>query len=69
MISIALFDADPATSLTFVKQKLKDAGLDLRFTGDEAQHLQRLGGRASELESVSHHVSSSENASCNKKNR
>lgn len=67
LISIALFDADPATSLAFVKQKLKDAGVDLHFTGDEAQHLQRLGGRASELESVSPRVSSSEKTSCNKK--
>lgn len=65
LISIAFSDADPATSLAFVKQKLKDAGVDLCFTGDDTKHLQRLGGRASELESVSLRVSLPENSSCN----
>jgi hypothetical protein len=39
--------------LAFVKQKLKDAGVDVIFDGDKAKQLQRLGGRASDLESVS----------------
>lgn len=51
--SIALYDADPASSRAFVKQKLRDAGADIAFTGDESNYLQRLGGRASDLESVS----------------
>lgn len=50
--SIALYDADPASSLAFVKQKLRDAGVNVSFTGDEVKYLQRLGGRASDLESV-----------------
>lgn len=51
--SIALYDADPASSLAFVRQKLGDAGVNVSFTNEEVQCLQRLGGRASDLESVS----------------
>ncbi|KAF5358522.1 hypothetical protein D9756_001759 [Leucocoprinus leucothites] len=54
--SIALFDADPASSLAFVKQKLKGAGVDVAFTGDETKYLQILGGRATDLESMIHKV-------------
>ncbi|KAF7778900.1 hypothetical protein Agabi119p4_3245 [Agaricus bisporus var. burnettii] len=53
--SIALYDADPASSLAFVKQKLGD-NANVAFTEDEVQCLQRLGGRASDLESVIHKV-------------
>ncbi|KAF9452822.1 hypothetical protein P691DRAFT_771933 [Macrolepiota fuliginosa MF-IS2] len=54
--SIALYDADATSSLAFVKQKLQDAGVNTSFTGDEVQCLQRLGGRASDLESLIHKV-------------
>ncbi|KXN90467.1 Mitochondrial escape protein 2 [Leucoagaricus sp. SymC.cos] len=54
--SVALFDADPASSLAFVRQKLHDAGVDVAFAGDEAKYLERLGGRASDLESMIHKV-------------
>lgn len=50
--SIALYDADAASSLAFVKQKLGD-NANVAFTENEVQCLQRLGGRASDLESVS----------------
>lgn len=51
--SIALHDADAASALSFVKQKLKDAGIDQTFTAEQTAYLERLGGRASDLESVS----------------
>jgi hypothetical protein len=51
--SIALYDADTASALSFVKQKLKDAGIDQTFTTEQTAYLERLGGRASDLESVS----------------
>jgi hypothetical protein len=51
--SIALYDADAASALSFVKQKLKDAGVDQTFTPEQTAYLERLGGRASDLESVS----------------
>lgn len=51
--SIALSDADAASSLSFVKQKLYDASVDVEICGQEARFIERLGGRASDLESVS----------------
>ncbi|KIM87636.1 hypothetical protein PILCRDRAFT_815213 [Piloderma croceum F 1598] len=50
--SIALYDADAASALSFVKQKLKDAGVDQTFTAEQTAYLERLGGRASDLESL-----------------
>lgn len=50
--SIALSDADARSSLSFVKQKLHDAGLEVQLTAKDAQFVERLGGRASDLESV-----------------
>jgi hypothetical protein len=51
--SIALYDADAASALSFVKQKLKDMGVDYTFTSEQTAYVERLGGRASDLESVS----------------
>ena len=51
--NIALSDADNASSLSFVKQKLHDGGIDVNFNNEQVSYLQRLGGRASDLESVS----------------
>lgn len=50
--SIALYDADAASALSFVKKKLKDAGIDQEFTQEQTTYVERLGGRASDLESV-----------------
>lgn len=57
---ITLSDADNASALSFVKQKLHDAGVDVRFNSEQRTYIQRLGGRASDLESVRRqsHVSS-----------
>ncbi|CAA7267988.1 unnamed protein product [Cyclocybe aegerita] len=56
--SVALSDADSASSLSFVKQKLQDAGIDVGISGQESRHVERLGGRASDLESLIHKVRS-----------
>ena len=50
--SIALSDADAASSLSFVKQRLYDTSTDIEISGQEATFVERLGGRASDLESV-----------------
>ncbi|KDR81387.1 hypothetical protein GALMADRAFT_58608 [Galerina marginata CBS 339.88] len=56
--SIALSDADPSSSLSFVKQKLRDAGIDIGISSQDIQYVERLGGRASDLESLIHKVRS-----------
>lgn len=53
LVSIALSDADPRSSISFVKQKLKDADVLVDFTAEQTAYVERLGGRASDLESVS----------------
>jgi len=50
--STALSDADTASSLSFVKQKLYDSGIKIDISGEDAKYIERLGGRASDLESV-----------------
>lgn len=50
---VALSDADSRTALSFVQQKLKDADADVTFTSETSAYIERLGGRASDLESVS----------------
>ena len=50
--SIALSDADAASSLSFVKQKLNDASIKIEISGQDATFIERLGGRSSDLESV-----------------
>ncbi len=49
---IALDDADTDSALAFVKQKLKDADIDLQFSHVQTTYLERLGGRSSDLETV-----------------
>ncbi|KAF9557696.1 hypothetical protein CPC08DRAFT_640029 [Agrocybe pediades] len=56
--AIALSDADPKSSLSFVKQKLHDAGVDIGISSQDTHYLERLGGRASDLESLIHKVRS-----------
>lgn len=50
---ISFSDADNASALSFVKQKLHDSGLDVKFSSAQTAYIERLGGRASDLESVS----------------
>ncbi|EIN07712.1 hypothetical protein PUNSTDRAFT_114198 [Punctularia strigosozonata HHB-11173 SS5] len=54
--AIALYDADAASALSYVKQKLNDAGVNIPFSGRETEYVERLGGRASDLESLIHKV-------------
>ncbi|KAJ6618269.1 RNA12 protein-domain-containing protein [Mycena sp. CBHHK59/15] len=54
--TIALSDADAASALAFVKRKLKDADITLDYTREQVAYVERLGGRASDLESLIHKV-------------
>ncbi|KAF5324550.1 hypothetical protein D9611_004476 [Ephemerocybe angulata] len=56
LYAIGLSDADPASSLSFMKQKLQDAGIHLEFTKEQTAAVARLGGRASDLESLIHKI-------------
>lgn len=56
--SVAFSDADSLNSLLFVKQKLKDAKFDMNFTPGQTAYIERLGGRASDLDSLIHRVRS-----------
>ncbi|KAG6833500.1 hypothetical protein H0H87_006072 [Tephrocybe sp. NHM501043] len=54
--SIVLSDADTRSSISFVKQKLLDADINTDFTSHQVTDIERLGGRASDLESLIHKV-------------
>ncbi|KAJ7105752.1 RNA12 protein-domain-containing protein [Mycena crocata] len=56
--AIALYDADSASALAFVKRKLRDADINLDYTREQVAAVERLGGRASDLESLIHKVRS-----------
>ncbi|EIW85363.1 hypothetical protein CONPUDRAFT_135128 [Coniophora puteana RWD-64-598 SS2] len=56
--TIALYDADAPSALAFVKQRLYDAGVGAKLSGRETAFIERLGGRASDLESMIHKVKS-----------
>ncbi|KAH0830288.1 RNA12 protein-domain-containing protein [Lanmaoa asiatica] len=56
--SIPLYDADTGSSLAFVKQRLRDAGLTAELTKPEVASIECLGGRASDLEILIHKVRS-----------
>ncbi|KAF8078176.1 RNA12 protein-domain-containing protein [Lyophyllum atratum] len=56
LASIALSDADFRSSVSFVKQKLRDADIPADFTPEQTAYIERLGGRASDLESLIHKV-------------
>ncbi|KAF7311650.1 hypothetical protein MKEN_01068400 [Mycena kentingensis (nom. inval.)] len=53
---IQLSDADEKSALAFVKRKLKDANINLDYTREQVASVRRLGGRASDLESLVHKV-------------
>ncbi|KAH8102922.1 RNA12 protein-domain-containing protein [Cristinia sonorae] len=55
---VQLSDADNASALSFVKQKLHDVDVEVNFTGEQTSYVERLGGRASDLESLIHKVRS-----------
>ena len=50
---VALYDANAASALSFVKQKLGASGVELEYSKEQVGYLNRLGGRASDLEIVS----------------
>lgn len=50
--TIALYDADSASALQFVKQRLHESNIDADFTEKQMAYIERLGGRASDLASV-----------------
>ncbi|KAH9952207.1 RNA12 protein-domain-containing protein [Amylocystis lapponica] len=53
---ITLSDADKHSALSFVQQKLYDAGMQVSFTSGQRSYVERLGGRASDLESLIHKI-------------
>ncbi|KAF8208542.1 exonuclease [Mycena galopus ATCC 62051] len=54
--TIALYDADAASALAFVKRKLEDAHINLEYTRGQVTSVERLGGRATDLENLIHKV-------------
>ena len=50
---VALSDADVQSSLSFVKKRLRDTYITSELTSKQIDCIERLGGRASDLESVS----------------
>ncbi|KAF8589948.1 exonuclease [Ramaria rubella] len=54
--AIALADADSASSLSYINKKLEEASVDYNISHEEAQLIERLGGRASDLETIIHKV-------------
>ncbi|GJE86794.1 exonuclease [Phanerochaete sordida] len=55
---IQLSDADSGSALSFVKQKLHDAGVEIDFQPEQVSYIERLGGRAADLESLIHKIRS-----------
>lgn len=49
---ITLSDADNPSALSFVRQKLQESEVNVKFNKEQIAYIQRLGGRASDLESV-----------------
>jgi hypothetical protein len=50
--AIALSDADPASALSYVKQQLQGVEAADTLDASETAHIERLGGRTRDLESV-----------------
>ncbi|THG98922.1 hypothetical protein EW026_g3341 [Hermanssonia centrifuga] len=55
---ISLSDADNDSALSLVKIKLHEAGVEVNLTREQITYIQRLGGRAEDLESLVHKVRS-----------
>ena len=49
---IALRDADNQSALQYVKARLHDVGIDVQFSLEETELVDRLGGGASNLDTV-----------------
>ncbi|KAG1759396.1 RNA12 protein-domain-containing protein [Suillus occidentalis] len=58
--SIALYDADAPTALSFVRRRLHDAGVTSDLTPAQKKAIACLGGRTSDLERLIHKVCSSQ---------
>ncbi|KAF7292929.1 hypothetical protein MIND_01192000 [Mycena indigotica] len=54
--TITLSDADAPSALAFVKRKLEDAHISLKYTHEQVTSVQKLGGRASDLDSLVYKV-------------
>ncbi|KAF8519313.1 RNA12 protein-domain-containing protein [Hysterangium stoloniferum] len=59
--AVELSDVDPASSLRYIKQKLQDAGVDYDISPEETKLIERLGGRASDLDTIIHKVHAGQN--------
>ncbi|KAJ3787851.1 exonuclease [Lentinula aff. detonsa] len=49
---VALYDADEASALAFVQEKLHEADVNVTMSREEKTYVQRLGGRSVDLESL-----------------
>lgn len=58
LISIPLYDADAESALAFVKKRLAEADIHIEYAPEQVAHVNQLGGRASDLESLVHKVRS-----------
>jgi len=54
--AVALADADPASSLSYIKEKLEESGVGYNIPTDEQYLVERVGGRASDLDTIVHKV-------------
>ncbi|KAF8504935.1 hypothetical protein JB92DRAFT_768002 [Gautieria morchelliformis] len=54
--TVALADADPASSLAFINKKVQEASVEYNISPEETQLIERLDGRASDLETIIHQV-------------
>ncbi|KAF8510253.1 hypothetical protein JB92DRAFT_2831636 [Gautieria morchelliformis] len=50
--TVALADADPASSLAFINKKVQEASVEYNISPEETQLIERLDGRASDLETA-----------------
>ncbi|KAL5532911.1 YME2 [Sanghuangporus sanghuang] len=55
---VALSDAEASSALTFVEQRLRESGISDSFTPEQRNAVERLGGRASDLQALIHKVRS-----------
>lgn len=58
--TIALSDADASSAISFVEQKLRGTRIEGGLAPEQKKSVERLGGRASDLETVSQLASSVE---------
>ncbi|KIY67682.1 exonuclease [Cylindrobasidium torrendii FP15055 ss-10] len=58
LVVIGLDDADSESAMAFVQQKLKDADVNVELNANQAKVVEKLGGRASDLETLIHKIRS-----------